>query len=460
MFDADTDVDVDDFDDVGIDMETDTGTRSEIGANPGGLADTGIVAISRRGAALARTLAGSLAGENTLYLERRLLDSDDYRPVGTDESSSRISSTSIQVFDLPLRPVLQRLFEQHRRLTLFMPVGAAVRLLAPSLQHKHNDPAVVCVDDAGRFAVSLLSGHVGGADSLTEEVAGILGALPVITSASHVIDTLAVDMLGREFGWRIEADPVTVTRVSAAVVNGEPVGLYQEAGEPNWWPPGKPLPNNVTVYSSLEALAQVPGAAALLITDRELTGPTPANRESTAGRTVSAVPGETLVSEIAADLVKNRLVALYRPRSLVVGMGCRRGVPLDELEQLLVGVFRRHNLSLSSLACIATAEIKRGELGIQQLAEKYGVPMYCYQAEELNRLFPPLPQTEVTEEAAGAAPAGSGPTPSAVAHRLLGVWGVSEPAALLASGSRELLVTREKTNRATVAVARMGYSRS
>ena len=449
MFDADTDVD------VALDMETDT--RNETGANPGGLADTGIVAISRRGAALARTLAGSLAGENTLYLERRLIDSDDDRPDGNGESGSHIS---IQAFDLPLRPVLRRLFEQHRRLTLFMPVGAAVRLLAPCLQHKHNDPAVVCVDDAGRFAVSLLSGHVGGADRLTEEVARILGAVPVITSASHVIDTLAADMLGREFGWRIEADPVTVTRVSAAVVNGEPVGLYQEAGEPNWWPPGKPLPNNVTVYPSLEALAQVPGAAALLITDRELTGPAPANGESTDGRTISDVPRETVVSEIAADLFKSRLVALYRPRSLAVGMGCRRGVPLDELEQLLVGVFRRHNLSLSSLACIATAEIKRDELGIQQLAEKYGVPMYCYQAEELNRLFPPAAQPDMPEEAVGDGSTGSGPTPSAVAHRLLGVWGVSEPAALLASGSRELLVTREKTNRVTVAVARMCYTQS
>ena len=383
--------------------------------------ETGIVAISRPGAALARTLAGALAGGSVLYLERRLLGAAGAVPPEVEAAPDNAAA-----FDLPLRPVLAQLFERHRRLVLFMPVGAAVRLLAPCLQHKHNDPAVVCVDDAGRFAVSLLSGHVGGADALAGEVAGILGAAPVITSASHVMDTLAVDLLGRQFGWRIDASAETITRVSAAVVNGAPVGICQEAGEPDWWPPDKPLPGNVTRYPSISALAQSTAVAALVITDRLLSG------ESESGAEPDSLNGKRMI--------------IYRPRSLVVGMGCRRGVPREELEELLTGVFRQHNLALSSLACIATAELKQDEPGLLELAEQYAVPVHCYSAEELNGVF-----------AAETPSANAGPTRSAVAHRLLGIWGVSEPAALLASGSPELLVTRQKTDRATVAVARMAY---
>ena len=409
------------------DSGIESGEESGTGIGLESRIDTGIVAISRNGAQLARTVAASLVGEGSLYLERRLADG------GADASAL----TNVTTFDLPLRPVLERLFERHRRLVLFMPVGAAVRLLAPCLQHKHNDPAVVCVDDAGRFAVSLLSGHVGGGDALAEEVSRILGATPVITSASHVMNTLAVDLLGREFGWQIQADSETITRVSAAVVNGEPVGVFQEAGEPDWWPLDKPLPGNVTVYTSLEELAESSSVAALVITDRLLAGieeskATPASRNGK--RTV-----------------------VYRPRSLVVGMGCRRGVSREHLEELMVSVFRRHNLARPSLACIATAELKRDEPGILELAEQYGVPVQCYGAEKLNQIFAESEAGSAAGSRAG--PVGAGPTPSA-AHRLLGVWGVSEPAALLASGRRELLVTREKTDRATVAVARIAYTAS
>jgi len=379
--------------------------------------ETAIVAISLRGAALARKLAASLQGENVLYLERRLSSPSPPAPLPpVGEGWPKAGVMAEIPFDLPLRPVLQRLFGEYRSLVLFMPIGAAVRLLAPCIKDKHDDPAVVCVDDAGRFAVSLLSGHVGGADSLTDEVARVLGATPVITSASHVTGTLAVDLMGREFGWRLEADNATVTRASAAVVNSEAVGVLQDAGEPNWWPYDGPLPDNIRIYPSLETLAVAPCAVAMVITDRLLD---------------------------YHEALRDKLVVVYRPRSLAVGMGCRRGVPAEELEQLLKDAFRSHGLALESIYCITTAELKRDEPGINQLAEKLGVPVYCYGADELNSQFQKGNKSL---------------TPSSQAHRLLGLWGVSEPAALLASGGNELLVTRMKTSRATIAVARKEFT--
>ncbi len=422
------------------------------------MARTAVVAISRRGAALARALSASLGGDTKLYVERRFhVEDPAFIGEGGDDSVP---------FDLPVRPVLRKLFNECQQLVVFMPVGAAVRLLAPYLQDKHNDPAVVCVDDAGRFAVSLLSGHLGGADRLAEEVGQALGATPVVTSASNVTGTLAVDLLGYEFGWRLEAAPSAVTRASAAVVNGDPVGIFQEAGEPDWWQQDEPLPANIQLYPDLEALAGSSCVAALIITDRqEPTSVPPYQRGTTGGSQLPPAHQERCY----ADLVRGKIVVVYRPRSLVAGIGCRRGVVLAELEDLLTVTFSRHNLALASLRCIATAELKRDELGINQLAQRFGVPVYCYSAQELNRQFEP----EQPQQSPGNPPSPFGkrgmgrfphpgskelkPTPSPVAHRLLGLWGVSEPAALLASGGDELLVPRVKTSRATIAIARMPF---
>lgn len=391
-----------------------------------------IVAISRNGSTLAKRLATCLGDEATLYLESRFHTEGD----------------SGVAFDLPVRPLVQQLFGEHQRLVLFMPVGAAVRLLAPCLQDKHADPAVVCVDDAGRFAVSLLSGHLGGADRLAREVADALKATPVITSAADVKGTLAVDLLGQEFGWQIDAKPAAVTRASAAVVNGEPVGVFQQAGEADWWPPDQPLPQNVTNYVSLEALKAASCAAALIVSDQQSPGSTWTDR-------------------------KGASVVVYRPRTLIAGMGCRRGVPMAELEELLVDTFASHNLALGSLRCIATAELKREEPGLIQLADKYGVALLCYNAEKLNSVFgqhDALISKVASENPSSPLFSKGGvrgfqtpqenplaPTPHPKVHRLLGMWGVSEPAALLAAGSEKLLVPRIKTRRATIAVARIEF---
>lgn len=350
---------------------------------------------------MARKLAGSLGRESTLFIDRRFREDAD-----TGEA-----------FDLPLRPVVERAFAEYSSLVLFLSAGATIRLLAPLLESKQVDPAVVCVDDAGAFCVSLISGHVGGADKLAQEVAQHLGARAVITSASHASGTLAVDLLGREFDWRLVADSTTVTRASAAVINGQPIGVWQGAGELGWWPQETPLPENITVYPALEDLAASACAAALVVTDR---------------------------TDALGTLLADKITVVYRPRSLVVGMGCRRGVPVEELESLLAETFQENGLSMECLAEIATAEIKRDEPGLEQLAERHGVPLSLLQGDELNKVFETNPDAITSK--------------SERAHGLVGVWGVAEPAALLTANAEELLVTRKKTARATIAVARKNFN--
>ncbi len=241
----------------------------------------------------------------------------------------------------------------------------------------------------------------------------------------------------------------TITRASAAVVNREPVGVYQAAGEPEWWPMGLDLPDNLSHYSTLSDLVESECAAALIISDEQ-------NPFRDRGTTLEGAQARMHV-------------VLYRPASLVAGMGCRRGVPMGELDDLLKLAFEDNNLSLASLSTIATAELKRDEEGLQELARKLGVPLTCFDAHELNGVFagvyfagdsckasagPCHPESMNSKRTSSD---GHGLHPSENARRLSGVWGVAEPAALLAAGSDRLLVSKQTAARATVAVARKEF---
>ncbi len=174
----------------------------------------------------------------------------------------------IQIYDGPLRPQVGPIFERFDQIVLFVSVGAVVRLIAPHLKSKEADPGVLAVDDEARFVIPVLSGHVGGANAFAEELAALLGATPVITTASEVGNTIAVDILGRELGWQVEAPKVNLTRVSAHVVNGEPIAVVQEAGRRDWWNRPAPLPGNIHLFDRFEDVDLERHAAVLWITHR------------------------------------------------------------------------------------------------------------------------------------------------------------------------------------------------
>ena len=364
---------------------------------------TAIIAVSRPGAALARRLAPSIT-DATLYLERR--------------TSGNCPGNDVhRYYDLPLRPVIQDLFSRYGALVVFLPIGATVRLLAPALGSKTQDPAVVCVDDAGRYAVSVLSGHLGGADALAHRVAEAIGAQAIITSASDALDVTAVDLVGRDAGWRIEATPTDLTRAAAAVVNRDPVALWIDPEVGVSWPDGTPLSASIFSVTYLSDVQDRRYATALIVSDRLFA------------------------------LETGRPLVTYRPPTLVAGVGCRRGVSEDHLRELLLHTLEEHGLAAMSLAKIATADIKADEPGIIALAESLSLPIETYDGARLNAVA----------DAAVTGRSASGlhrPTASA-AHDLLGVFGVAEPAAMLASGAEGVIVPRAKSDRATIAIARI-----
>ena len=134
-------------------------------------------------------------------------------------------STSIKIVDL---------FQSNDALICLFSLGAVIRLIAPHIKDKKTDPAVIVIDDKAQFVISVLSGHLGGANELSNNIAAKINATPVITTAADVNKTIPVDLVGKEFGWKID-DDTTVTKVSAFMVNKEKIGVFQDAGEKDWW---------------------------------------------------------------------------------------------------------------------------------------------------------------------------------------------------------------------------------
>jgi cobalt-precorrin 5A hydrolase len=352
-----------------------------------------ILAITAQGAALGERLAQSLPQSKLWVLEK-------YAPA----QAQAFSSTAQAVADL---------WPQVDGLICLFSLGVVVRSVAPHLKSKHEDPAVVCVDEAGAFAIAVLSGHVGGANALAEQVSGILGAQAVITTASDSLGTLAVDILGRELGWVLEGKE-KATAVSAAVVHGSPVAFVQECGSKNWWARARPLPENIKVFGCVEdALGQRQDwGAVLVVSDRDT---------ETLNMALGALAGQALY---------------YRPKTLFIGMGCDRGLALARLQFLAENALAKLGLSALSVAGLASVDLKKDEEGLIALAQGLGVPFTTYTAQELNQI-------------PGVAPS------SAFVFTHTGAHAVAEPAALrLAGPGSALILNKIKGQGCTLALAR------
>ena len=224
---------------------------------------TAVVAITRHGIVMAGKIVATLP-EATLFAPKKF-----------SVEAETAAPGRYQCYEGKTGDQIPTLFAAFDALVAVISLGAVVRLIAPHLKSKDVDPAVVVVDEAGKFAIPILSGHLGGANALAGELARTLGAIPVLTTASDSRQTLAVDLLGRELGWVVEATHDTLIYVSAAVVNDEPVALVQEAGRSDWWTQhangrSGPLPANVTRFERLEDVDPEKFAAVLWISQRQI----------------------------------------------------------------------------------------------------------------------------------------------------------------------------------------------
>ena len=216
-----------------------------------------LVAITKHGAARVAQLAPQLPAASIIVSEKFA-------------AQMRGLPNAVHAYQGALSAQIATLFQAYDQIVFFVSLGAVVRLIAPHLKSKDEDPGVLVVDDTAQFVIPVLSGHVGGANAYAEQLAALLDATPVLTTASDVGKTIPVDILGRELGWQVECPKINITRVSAAVVNEDPVAFVQEAGAKNWWVRATPLPGNIKLFSRFEDVDLDHFKAVLWVTRRDI----------------------------------------------------------------------------------------------------------------------------------------------------------------------------------------------
>ena len=307
---------------------------------------------------------------------------------------------SITWYSEPTSDKIIELFKNSNALICLFSLGAVIRLIAPYLKDKKTDPAVIVIDDKTNFVISVLSGHIGGANELTQEISEKLNALPVITTAADVNKTIAVDLVGREFGWKID-DETTVTKISAHMVNAEPIGVFQQTGNKKWY---KELPKNVTIYNSLEELKKSNSKAYLIISDTIID------------------------NELAQESV------IYRPQSLVIGIGLHWDTTKDTIKDGIEHCLKKFNLSSKCIAKLVSIKKSEDVQGLIDLGEEMKIPVEYVNREELAEIITP--------------------NPSSTVKAFEGTASVSEAAAIKVSNG-ELIVEKQKfPPNLTIAIAR------
>ena len=291
-----------------------------------------------------------------------------------------------------LQEMCKEAFSACRLLIFIGATGIAIRSIAPYIRSKTRDPAVISIDEQGKFVIPLLSGHIGGANSLATGIAAFLKAVPVITTATDVNDLFAVDeWAARHF--------MSIFNMDAAKTFASYLVDCKKVGVKSDFPIKGSLPKGLVLAEE--------GPVGMAISLRKTVQPFV----------------ETVV---------------VRPRILHMGIGCRRGASMDQIEEIVMQELTKLKVTLSVVKGIASIDVKKDEQGLLTFAEEYALPVRFYSAEELNEVKGDF-------------------TPSAFVAKTVGVDNVCERAAVLDSGGGKLMLRKTGRNGVTLAIAAEDY---
>ncbi|ACK67590.1 precorrin-3B C17-methyltransferase [Rippkaea orientalis PCC 8801] len=313
-----------------------------------------------------------------------------------------------QIYQGSLKDHLSTIWSQNKAFIFCLATGAVVRLIAPLLRDKSHDPAIIIIDQKGEFVISLCSGHQGKADQLTQLIAHLINAKPIITGASNSLNLPGIDVLGVPFGWC--KGQGNWTQISSLIAQGKTVQVIQEVGSTLWQ---NNLPNNHPFYfgfPDINECIKPEGRIWISATQRRFSEKS------------------------------NYPKVQWHPRVLWVGIGCVRGTSKNLIERSIHQVFKQYHLAIDAIAGIATIDLKADEIGLIE---------YCQKQQLTLKTFSPnvLKMVEV-------------PNPSAIVEEEVGTPSVAEASAICAAFSSEisasLIVSKQiikSENEGTVTIA-------
>ena len=328
-----------------------------------------VIIASDQGAKLALTIRQELPGAE-LY--------------STVEREHCTPITSIQTF-------VSEQFSRFDALVFIGALGICVRAIAPCVRSKYTDPAVINIDSSGNHVISVLSGHIGGANRMTLRLAAILGANPVITTQSDNNDLWALDTLGQTYGWKANSTSPLNTVIST-FVNTRPVALLLDIKDEGTRFMERTAPKHVSLFYHFDDIDQQQFEALIAVTP--YIYPT-------------SIP-----------------TLYYRPAILHLGVGCRRGCSPLGIQKHIFRTLENTGLSPLSLKSVSTIDLKKDEPLIHELIRDNNTELHIYTAEELQGIEVPNPSAKVLD--------------------VTSIPGVAEACALKTSGNTRLVLEKQK----------------
>ena len=289
---------------------------------------------------------------------------------------------------------LGSMWKQYDAFIFISATGIAVRMVSPYLKNKSVDPAVVVVDDLGKFSISLLSGHLGGANELAHHIASEIGAEPIITTATDNRNIESIDMFAKVNDYFIE-DIKSLTRITTMMVNGKTIGLYTEEDKYIDY-------ENTLIVKDLKNM------------DSNIKG-------------IIIVSSEDKIEDIPIPFT------ILRPQNINIGIGCRRGVETSRIINAIEDEFQSHNLTTKSIKAIGTVEVKKDEKGIIEATSYFNCPLRIFSIDDIKEVEENFSKSQFVKDT-------------------IGVYSVSGPVASLLGG--KIMTEKAKHNGITISISK------
>lgn len=294
-----------------------------------------------------------------------------------------------------IKNILENAWNQYDGIIFLSATGIAVRMISPYIKDKTLDPAVVVMDDLGKFSISLLSGHLGGANELAEWLAKQIEAIPVITTASDNRGIESIDMFAKKNFYYME-NMESVKDITAMMINGKTIGFYSEM-------------DRIITYKNLVVVEDLDDID-------------------------SNIDGLIIVSSKKLKPINTKIpYTSLRPKNINIGIGCRKGVEGPRIIDAIEEVFRNVNLSTKGIKAIGTVEVKKDEKGIIEAAKYFNCPLKIFTIDEIKEVEDKFEKSQFVKDT-------------------VGVYSVSEPVAYLLGG--ELITKKSKHNGITISVSK------
>lgn len=293
---------------------------------------------------------------------------------------------------------LKKAFEEafkYKKIVAIMSIGIVIRAISPLIKCKKEDPAIVVIDEMGKYVISLLSGHIGGANELAVEVAKRLGAEPVITTSSDVQGFKALDLYAKEKGYLI-SDAILYRRVAKFMVERKKIPVYLEKGEEDDYFSSIFFKR----YNNVEDLFLQKGIK-LIVSWRNYGG-------------------------------KDILYLI--PRRLVLGIGFHKGISVNELISFVENIFKQESIHIKAIKKIATIDKRMGERGLIELSKKLNAEITFFSNEDLKKVENLVERNKTVE-------------------KYHGVGNISEASAILGSNFGTIIVPKKKGGMITLCIA-------